>query len=81
MDGLTIFWTETAKKQRDHIFDYWNQRNKNTDYSKKLNLLIREKTKLLKNHPEMGKKTKFKAIRATSMGYYSILIKLNNQKL
>jgi len=35
MDELKIFWTQTAKEQRDHIFDYWNKRNKNTDYSKK----------------------------------------------
>ena len=28
MDELIVFWTQTAKKQRDQIFDYWNTRNK-----------------------------------------------------
>lgn len=43
MDGLTIFWTQTAKQQRDHIFDYWNNRNKSKSYSRKLNLAIIER--------------------------------------
>lgn len=30
MDALKLFWTSTAIKQRNHIFDYWNKRNKST---------------------------------------------------
>lgn len=44
MDGLKIFWIQTAIKQRDHIFDYWNNRNKSNRYSQTLNLAIRERT-------------------------------------
>ncbi len=56
MDGLKIFWTLTAIKQRDHIFDFWNKRNKNNSYSKKLNLQIRKRVSQLRFQPEMGKK-------------------------
>lgn len=28
MDELKIFWTDTAKRQRDHILEYWNERKK-----------------------------------------------------
>jgi len=73
MDGLTVFWTHTAKRQRNYIFNYWNKRNKSTSYSKKLNLAIREQTELLKNYPEMGKPTDFKGTHAVIMGHYSIL--------
>ena len=60
MDGLKVFWTQTAKEQRDYIFDYWNKRNKSTNYSEKLNISIRERISLLKNHPEIGKEVDFK---------------------
>jgi toxin YoeB len=44
---LKIFWTSTAIKQRNYIFEYWNERNKSKSYSQKLNLKIKERTELL----------------------------------
>ena len=81
MDGLTILWTNTAKRQRDSIFEYWNNRNKSNLYSKKLNTLIYERTALLKTFPEMGKWTHFNATRMISMGHYSILYQIKNSKI
>ena len=81
MDGLTIFWTQTAIKQRDHIFDYWNNRNKSNSYSKKLNLAIRERVELLKSQPNIGKKTNWGETRAIIMGHYSILYKIDNPRI
>ncbi|QHI36611.1 hypothetical protein IMCC3317_19740 [Kordia antarctica] len=77
MDGLKVFWTQTAKRQRDHIFEYWNNKNKSKSYSTKLNLAIRERIQLLKKQPEFGKKIYFKNIRAVSMRHYSIIYKIN----
>lgn len=81
MDGLKIFWTQTAKQQRDHIFEYWNKRNKSTNYSKKLNILIRECIELLKTQPKMGKELELKNIRSISVGHYGILYKVDNPKI
>lgn len=81
MDELKIFWTKTAKKQRDHIFDYWNKRNKSKSHSIKLNLAIGEKIELLKFHPEIGKITNFRDTRAISMRHYSILYKRDNSRI
>ena len=81
MDGLKIFWTQTAIKQRDHIFDYWNNRNKSKTYSKKLNLAIRKRVELLKSQPEIGKETNFEKTRAIIMGHYSILYKIDKPKI
>jgi len=81
MDELTVFWTITARKQRDRVFRYWNKRNKSTAYSKKLNLAIRERTDLLKIYPEMGKPTNFKETRAVIMGHYSILYQIQKSKI
>ncbi len=76
MDDLVVFWTQTAKYQRDHVFDYWNKRNKNNNYSKKLNLLITERTDLLKSHPKMGKETDFAKTRVIALRHYSIFYQI-----
>ena len=57
MVELKILWTTTAIQQRNFIFEYWNNRNKSTVFSKKLNIKIKEKVNLLKTNPQLGKKT------------------------
>jgi hypothetical protein len=72
---LKIFWTSTALKQRNFIFGYWNERNKSNSYSQKLNLIIKERTELLKSNPNLGIKTEVKGTRAISIGHFSIFYK------
>ena len=81
MDRLKLFWTSTALKQRDHIFHYWNTRNKSKIYSKKLRKKIIERTGALKSYPEMGKPTEFENTRAITLGHYSILYKISTGKI
>jgi toxin YoeB len=81
MDGLTVSWTKTAKRQRDRTFSYWNTRNGNTSYSKKLNLAIRERTNLLKSNFEMGRATEYDGTKAIFMGHYTILYKIKQPKI
>ncbi len=81
MARLKILWTSTALKQRNHIFDYWNERNRSNAFSIKLNEKIKERAKLLKTNPELGKKTEFKKTRAISLGHYSILYKRNDSNI
>ncbi len=76
MARIKVLWTATALKQRNHVFKYWNGRNKSSAYSKKLNKKIKERVNLLKNNPEIGKRTEFKNTRAISLGHYSILYKI-----
>ena len=81
MAQLTILWTETAIRQRNYIFDYWIERNQSVTYVKKLNERIKERTNLLKNNPDLGKKTNFKNTRAISLGHYSILYQKSDLKI
>ncbi|PIZ05436.1 MAG: plasmid stabilization protein [Flavobacteriales bacterium CG_4_10_14_0_8_um_filter_32_5] len=81
MAELTVFWTNTALKQRNYTFGYWNERNKSTTYSKKLNSSIKERINILKTNPELGKKTEFNNTRAISLGHYSILYQKFNSKI
>ena len=81
MAQLKIFWTETALKQRNYVFEYWNERNKSIEYSKKLNAKIIERISLLKSQPKLGKKSNFKNVRIVSLGHYSILYKFDELKI
>lgn len=47
-----IVWTPFAKESKYAIFLYWNQRNKSTTYSRKLNILFQESLKQIVNFPE-----------------------------
>ena len=75
MDELKILWTSTAIKQRNYIFEYWNERNKSIKFSKKLNKKINERIKLLKTNHELGEKVEFVNTRSISLGHYCILYK------
>jgi len=72
---LNVLWTSTALKQRNYIFEYWNNRNRSREYSQKLNLKIKERIGLLKTNPNIGIKTEFKETRVLSLGHFSIFYK------
>jgi len=73
MVKLKIKWTHFAKQQRDEIFVYWNSRNKNNSYSKKLKIIIKEKTNQLKLQPFSGKETINQSIRILVFKNYSLI--------
>lgn len=81
MAQLTIYWTETAIRQRNYIFGFWIERNQSTTYAKKLNDKIKERANLLKHNPDLGKKTDFKNTRAISLGHYCILYHASENKI
>jgi len=81
MVQLKVFWTKTAIKQRNYVFKYWNERNKSAEYSKRLNIKIMERTSLLKSQPKLGVRSDFKSVRIVSLGHYSILYKIEEQKI
>jgi hypothetical protein len=76
-----ILWTATAVRQRNMVFDYWNNRNKSNIYSKKLLRQSNERINLLKSNPYLGKKTDFLTTRILSLGHYSILYRVINSKI
>ena len=52
-----LVWQQAAQKDRKAILKYWNERNKSNTYSLKLNKILVEKTKLLKDFPLSGRLT------------------------
>jgi len=81
MKLLKVYWTSTAVKQRNYIFEYWNERNKSTSFSKKLNTRIKKRVALLKTYPFLGKMTVFKNTRTVSMDTIVYFISQRNQVL
>lgn len=76
-----VIWTETAKKSRREILDYWIKRNKSKAYSKKLSALFKAKVELLKSQHYQGKPTDFKDVRATLVSHFSIFYRLNANEI
>ena len=58
-----IIWTERAQKERINILAFWNNHNKTSIYSKKLNALLKESLKLICRHPFLGKPTNKENVR------------------
>ncbi len=49
-----IIWTNSAKKSRQEILEYWNKHNESKAYSQKLSNLFRKKITLLKSENYLG---------------------------
>lgn len=58
-----IIWSKKAQTDRKEILEYWFNRTKSLQYSKKLDLLFRDAIKLIKIYPELGKPTSTPNIR------------------
>jgi hypothetical protein len=71
-----VVWTNTAKKSRQEILEYWAVRNKSKTYPRKLSLLFTEKVNLIKSENYVGKPTNFDAVRATLVSHFTIFYKL-----
>lgn len=81
MDELKIIWTKIAISQRNEVFAYWNKRNKSTDFSKKINLLIYEKIDLLKNFPLTGVEIQNEDARILHFHNYSLVYKISQSEI
>lgn len=65
--------TLNALLTKKNIFHYWNNRNKSTAYSQKLNQLFTATLKRLENNPEAPIFTKTENVRAIlAIDYYLI---------
>ena len=67
-----IIWTKQAHQDRKEILHYWRINNKSSDYSKKLNLLIKKAILLVAAHPKIGRKTNIENVRIKLVRDYLI---------
>ena len=76
-----IIWTDTAKKARREILQYWIRHNGSNTYSKKLSQLIREKASLIQSENYLGKPTDFKDVRVSLVKNYSLFYIANKANI
>ncbi len=76
-----IIWSNLALAQRKEIFNYWNNRNKSSIYSKKLNTLFNQSILAISLHPTIGKKTSYENIRVKVAANYLITYQVQEKKL
>ena len=68
-----IIWSPKALDERKDILTYWNLRNKSNSYSKKLDRLFKEATKIIKSFPKVGKLTDSENVRIKIVRDYLII--------
>ncbi|MDP2887945.1 MAG: type II toxin-antitoxin system RelE/ParE family toxin [Bacteroidota bacterium] len=76
-----IVWTERAQKERIEILTFWNNHNKSTSYSKKLNKLIRESLKLISRYPLIGKPTNKENVKVKILKNYLLIYELTSDEI
>ena len=76
-----IVWTNTARKARREILEYWTKHNGSNTYSKKLSKLFRIKVALLESGHYLGKPTDFENVRASLVSHFSIFYKVSEEEI
>ena len=76
-----IIWTNTAKKARKEILQYWILHNGSNTYSKKISHLIRKKVSLIQSEHYLGKPTDFKGVRVSLVKNFSLFYKVNKENI
>jgi len=78
---MEVFWTNNAILQRDHIFDYWNNRNQSKAFSRKLNLSINQNIEVLQLAPFVGKQIENLESRILVIRNYSLIYEIDTHKI
>ncbi len=71
-----VIWTNTAKKARRAILEYWITHNRSKTYSKKLSVLLKEKINLIASKNYIGKPTNFDNVRATLIDHFTVFYRV-----
>lgn len=76
-----VIWTQTAKKSRREILEYWIKHNGSDTYSRKLSMLFKKKVTLLQSERYLGKPTDFKDVRVSLVNHFSLFYKVNQTEI
>ena len=76
-----IVWTDFAKESKYAIFLYWNQRNKSTTYSRKLNALFQESLKQIVNFPESSIESNDINVRLKIANHFEVIYHISSTQI
>lgn len=81
MAKRAVKWTRTADIQYAGVLEYWVNRNKSPDYSKKLIQIVSERTHQIAETLYIYKQTSFNDTRVASLGNFSIYYKVTDEDI
>ncbi|MCE7992270.1 MAG: type II toxin-antitoxin system RelE/ParE family toxin [Roseivirga sp.] len=76
-----VTWTPRAQNERKEVLKYWIRRTKSKTYSQKLNLLIKQAIRLIREYPKIGKPTDIDNVRIKIVRDYLIFYELVEDEL
>ena len=76
-----IIWSVNAVEVKKNIFNYWNNRNKSTVYSKKLDRIFKETLKRMTSFSEGSITTSYKNIRMVLVRDYYIIFEITDKAI
>jgi plasmid stabilization system protein ParE len=71
-----VIWSVRARDERQAILEYWNIRNGNKDYSRKIAEEFREAIQYIAEHNYIGVATDEKNVRIAVSGHYLIFYEI-----
>ena len=76
-----VIWSNTAKTSKQEILSYWTKRNKSNRFSKILNKLLKDASKIIGEFPLAGKSTGRPDIRIKIVRDYLIFYKISDDRI
>ncbi len=76
-----IIWSHRAKIKLFQILEFYNQRNKNSSFSKKLYEKFNKELLLLIKQPEIGIKTDFESVRGLIVDEFILFYEATPHKI
>lgn len=78
---VEVVWSKQAIRHRNQLFNYWNQRNASTAYSKKLRLLITISVSVIRHFPKIGKPTSKQNVRIKIIRHYYLIYQVSETQI
>ncbi|AWW31384.1 type II toxin-antitoxin system RelE/ParE family toxin [Echinicola strongylocentroti] len=81
MAGRKVVWTKTADIQFVGVLNYWVNKNKSPNYSRKLVGSVAKRTRQIAKSPLIYRSTNFMNTRVAPFGNYSIFYKVTEAEI
>ncbi|MBU4538360.1 MAG: type II toxin-antitoxin system RelE/ParE family toxin [Weeksellaceae bacterium] len=76
-----IVWTDKARTELIEILTYWNNRNKSTTFSLKLNDLFEEQLNLMAEFPQLARTTDIPNVKVKVVQKYLLYYEFSDEYL
>jgi hypothetical protein len=76
-----VVWTLGAKRQLQFVYEYWNEHNGSSTFSRKIHEQINNRLNTIVEFPQSGRLTDVKNTRVTAIGHYSLFYEIGNVEI